>query len=186
MTLHCLQIKVGTSQFGIQSLVWYSVWSCVTSSSYPHSQCSPLGTLCPCYLEHPTVLTILWINLFLLIPWSPFLYWANSYVTFKVLMKCHLLQEAFSDSLSIAPAASFSGFVWHSPHTSIYAILSVIYVSQLLQAGDLGVPSLCLIITQFCVWYVVGFQGMWIEQIFPQNSDLSFKKIFLTNHLYGN
>lgn len=86
MTLHCLQIKVGTSQFGIQSLVWYSVWSCVTSSSYPHSQCSPLGTLCPCYLEHPTVLTLLWINLFLLIPWSPFLYWANSYVTFKVLI----------------------------------------------------------------------------------------------------
>lgn len=56
---------------------------------------------------------------------------------------------------SLSSTSSFSTFF--IPRSCV--ILSVIHVSQLLQARDRGVPSLCLI-TQFCVWHVVGHRGM--------------------------
>lgn len=56
------------------------------------------------------------------------------------------------------------------------------YVPQLLQAGDLVAPSLCLV-THFSVWYLLGPQGMLVELIFPQKSDLHVLKTF-TQCLY--
>lgn len=166
--------------WSLNSLVWCSelLMPCFGLSFYPSSQSSPLGTLFSCHLEPYTVLpSVDWFvptdyNSLVLL-----LYGASFYSAFKAPVKCHLLWEAFSDLTSAAPAASFSGFSWHLK-SQLYVILSVIDVPQLLQAGDLGVPSLWLI-TCICVWHVVGSHGIWVEWIFPWNSDLQF----LTNHL---
>ena len=63
-------------------------------------------------------------------------------------------------------------------------IFVLTYVPQLLQAGDLVAPSLCLI-THFYVWHLLGPQGMLVELIFPQKSDLHVLKTFNKLSLHG-